>query len=391
MSFMVGGGGGVDAAHAGSYSAILKQLNSQEVALLKWLHPRLVEQYERPGGSLLAHVIGRLRYTSLGGERFDAMLMDNVARPPPGADVLPSWRPFDMKGIRLYPHEQRLANEFGSRGLLLADGQLSSLRAAVESDVTFLASHALVDYSYLLTVHGANAPPVPCARAAAEASVGSSHRAGTVARVAGLRGPRLFAAFVRHPAQSGAAADEGGGGVADARSEGDDGGVRAGGGDDGGDGEDGGGTGSVGHGGSGGGGEMCTAVLVRLAVIDYLREWRLTERVEHMQKTLQRDLLAGERNHAVVPVRQFAGKFSRFFDSGLFHSLPSAAGSTWPFVSWGALATPAAWEELHRRLIRETPRVLLSLQQRVVDKAASRDEATQRTHVTGPTPAKAQL
>ena len=74
-------------------------------------------------------------------------------------------------------------------------------------------------------------------------------------------------------------------------------------------------------------------VLVRFGIIDYLREWRLTERVEHLKKTLVRDILAGERNHAVVPVDEFSDKFGRFFGDGLF----TPAERCW---------VPSWWEQL---------------------------------------------
>ena len=72
----------------------------------------------------------------------------------------------------------------------------------------------------------------------------------------------------------------------------------------------------------GGGGGLCVPVLVRLSVIDYLREWRLTEQMEHLHKSLTRDLLAGERNHAVVPVDQFAARFEQYFGARLATPVP---------------------------------------------------------------------
>eukprot|EP00966_Prymnesium_polylepis_P054183 1252626-Prymnesium_polylepis.1 len=82
-----------------------------------------------------------------------------------------------------------------------------------------------------------------------------------------------------------------------------------------------------------GAGDMCAPVIVRFGIIDYLREWRLTERVEHLKKTLVRDILAGERNHAVVPVDKFAEKFGAFLGKGLF--APSER-------AWA----PPRWEQL---------------------------------------------
>ena len=49
----------------------------------------------------------------------------------------------------------------------------------------------------------------------------------------------------------------------------------------------------------------------------------MTERMEHMHKSITRDLLAGERNHAVLPVAKFGARFAQFFDSALFSSVPS--------------------------------------------------------------------
>ena len=45
---------------------------------------------------------------------------------------------------------------------------------------------------------------------------------------------------------------------------------------------------------------------MRLALIDYLREWGPAEQIEHLQKSVTRDLLAFEVKHAVVPVQVFA-------------------------------------------------------------------------------------
>uniref|UniRef100_A0A7S4B529 PIPK domain-containing protein n=1 Tax=Chrysotila carterae TaxID=13221 RepID=A0A7S4B529_CHRCT len=64
--------------------------------------------------------------------------------------------------------------------------------------------------------------------------------------------------------------------------------------------------------------ERCYPVIVRVAVIDYLRQWSMAEVAEHWQKTLVRDLRAWERNHAVVPVDKFAAKFADFFTTSLF-------------------------------------------------------------------------
>ena len=79
-------------------------------------------RYASPGGSLLARYVAWVRVpdpSSRGGAPFEGMLMENVARPPPGVargTRLP-FAPFDMKGIRLYDHERRFEATFGRRGL----------------------------------------------------------------------------------------------------------------------------------------------------------------------------------------------------------------------------------------------------------------------------------
>ena len=110
MSFLVPGGPGVQAHDASTYSIIIKQLNAQDMQLLPSLVPQLVPRYLQPEGSLLARFLGWLRYPAHGGAQFDAVVMENVARPPPGAASSP-WKPYDMKGIRLYPHELRFGQE----------------------------------------------------------------------------------------------------------------------------------------------------------------------------------------------------------------------------------------------------------------------------------------
>ena len=50
---------------------------------------------------------------------------------------------------------------------------------------------------------------------------------------------------------------------------------------------------------------------MRLALIDYLREWGPAEQIEHLQKSVTRDLLAFEVKHAVVPVQVFACTHTR--------------------------------------------------------------------------------
>ena len=78
-AFLVPGGASVDAEDGGSYSAILKQLNRHEVALLPKLYPQLVRHYARPEGSLLARLIAWVRYRPEAGEPFEAVVMENVA------------------------------------------------------------------------------------------------------------------------------------------------------------------------------------------------------------------------------------------------------------------------------------------------------------------------
>ena len=293
MSFQVGGGAGVDPEQPASYSVLLKQLSSQEVALLPTLFPRLVEHYARRGGTLLAQLLGRVRYSTATGETFDAVLMENVARPPPGRtlDTGREWRPFDMKGIRLYPHEQRLHAHVGERGLLVGAGRFEAMRSALAADVALLKGFGLVDYSYLLSVFPTSAAPAPCDKVSREADFGPAP--STPRGFAGSA--RLFPAYFRATASGNPVAADASAG-------------------------------------------LCSRVLVRVAVIDYLREWGLVERVEHLQKKLVRDLVAGERNHAVVPVERFAHQFERFFGRGLF----SPVHAHWATSPWDRIASYVA-------------------------------------------------
>ena len=84
--FLAPGGLGVDPANRQTFSALFKQLSKGEVALLPSTYPALARHYARPGGSLLAPLLGWVTYAPVqgaadaGAARFDAMLMENVAR-----------------------------------------------------------------------------------------------------------------------------------------------------------------------------------------------------------------------------------------------------------------------------------------------------------------------
>ena len=67
--------------------------------------------------------------------------------------------------------------------------------------------------------------------------------------------------------------------------------------------------------------QMCEAVVLRVGVIDYLRQWGVTEYVEHVQKTIARDIRARERNHAVVPVEPFSRRFEDFLSNSMFRPI----------------------------------------------------------------------
>ena len=163
MGFLIPGGPGVHLKKSGSYSVILKQLNEQEIVLLPNLLPTLLRHYGGERGSLLVRMLSWVRYTADDGRVFDAVLMDNAARSPPGEDARPppaaadppppphrrlagaqpGWKPFDMKGIRLYKHERRFADAFGARGLSVGAGAFGELRRALDADLEFLASNTL--------------------------------------------------------------------------------------------------------------------------------------------------------------------------------------------------------------------------------------------------------
>lgn len=247
-AFLVAGGDGVDPEASSTFSVILKQVNSQEAAILPSLLPQLVPHFARQGGSLLTPLLGWLRYTPAdGGPPFDTMLMANAARKPPGGRGLAGWKPFDVKGIRLYSHERRFEDSFGAEGLRVGAACFAALRQALHADVRLLTDHQLVDYSYLISVFPTGAPPRPCERASRDADY---HTAAGHARTG------LVAASYRLPGRE----------------------------------------------------AWCAPVLLRLSIIDYLREYRLVERMEHLQKSITRDLRAGERNHAVLPTREFSAR-----------------------------------------------------------------------------------
>jgi len=164
--FLVAGGHGVSPEAPASYSVLLKQLNPTEAALLPGLLPSLVRRFTSPSGSLLSQFVGWARYTFPTRNRvFEALLMDNVARPSPGISPASRsrWPPFDMKGIRLYKNERRFEDAFGRRGLRISAQTFRAISDALEADVSLLSSRQLVDYSFLLTVVAATpAPPAAC-------------------------------------------------------------------------------------------------------------------------------------------------------------------------------------------------------------------------------------
>mmetsp|Transcript_30674 Transcript_30674/g.93886 ORF Transcript_30674/g.93886 Transcript_30674/m.93886 type:complete len:556 (-) Transcript_30674:180-1847(-) len=394
--FLVGGGEGVSADQPASYSVILKQLNPAEAALLPRLLPQLMERYIASPGSLLTRFYGWVRFADASRNGFfEALMMDNVARPPPGVSegVKSRWSPFDMKGIRLYKNERRFESTFGRRGLRIVPEDFVALQEALDEDVALLSSRQLVDYSYLLTVV-ATIPSTPdaCGHSRAWYTHSASRHAPSISQGTGRRSvleqnrlsqqlssdgrtaPQLVDAcycvnitaadldakrarlvtrvtegtdsssgatrgadFMRVAGEVGhnqptspvigqrAAANpqsvlwESEGEVDEmsntiAHSQMQTGAlasvdVRSQLGSD--DFSDGSRTAM-----------QCERVLVRLAIIDYLREWKLVEIGEHVQKTLQRDLFARERNHAVVPVSQFARSFLSYFSDALFAPLP---------------------------------------------------------------------
>ncbi len=337
-AFFVGGGAGVAVDRPASFSTLLKQLNAQESALLQSLVPSLVRHYQRPRGSLLARYLGWLRYEDAAGGPFEAILMDNVMRPAPAAhlrlrstpppsatglhallDAHSGWRPFDMKGIRLYAHERRFESIFGHRGLRVSAEVLEHLVGAIEADVDLLRRHRLVDYSYLISIVGA--PPaaperadVACADAAAVRAQSAPPRLVQACFCVNrtiVASPRAASGRSHAPREitledwagiskeSDATVDDVGGAGA-SREE----------------------SVALGAGRAGRVDDECYAVLLRVAVIDYLREWKLNERAEHLRKTLTRDIFAFERNHAVVPVSQFADTFRGYLTDALLSPLP---------------------------------------------------------------------
>ncbi len=299
MSFLVPGGPGVQAQNAATYSLIIKQLNAQDVQLLPSLAAKLVPRYLGAQGSLLARFIGWVRYAAPGLAQFDAVVMENVARPPRGGGSADGsgnapWKPFDMKGIRLYPHELRFAQTFGERGLSVAAAHAAAHGRALKADLAFLTAHQLVDYSFLVNVFPSGAPPRPCAQMARAADFSASPLAAATAIAEGASLLPVFYALENASVRSGAKGGAAGEGVGE--------GEAAGG--------------------------LCGSAVVRLALIDYLREWRLTEQMEHLQKSVTRDLVAGEVKHAVVPVLPFAERLDKFFRESLLRPAPRPASPT---------------------------------------------------------------
>ena len=373
MSFLVPGGSDPD--DGSTYSVLFKQLNKAEAALLPSLFPALQKQYARSGGSLLAPILGWLRYTppstvgggSSGGSHlhqsqpqprpqpqqqrpFEIMLMDNVARPPPGTRAMAAgpWKPFDMKGIRLYAHEQRFDAAFGRGGLRIGASKFDALRASLTSDVLLLREWGIVDFSYLLSAFPlAGATPAPC-------NLMRGHADYHERKQLREHGPRrLISAMYQLPVEHRGADDD----VQDGSS----------------------------------GAPLCLPVAVRLGIIDYLREFRMGEYLEHVQKSIQRDLFAGERNHAVVPVRQFGERFGAFFGAVLFTPLPpQPLCSSWArqlhlaardaseavLAQMRLLAAPGSLAELS---LRRWAQLAQSLAERISRLSTARKSAVART------------
>ena len=158
----------------------------------------------------------------------------------------------------------------------------------------------LVDYSYLLSVFPSTAPLRACAEVAREADFSRGQQASWHA----LNGAPLLPAFFRlGPASDGDAATSAFQASLGARAAGEEAGEEAG-------------KGAAEQQTLGSAaaaarsstfsaadpllkvGQLCRRALVRVAVIDCLREWRIAERVEHVQKMFARDLRAGV--HGVV-------------------------------------------------------------------------------------------
>ena len=220
--------------------------------------------------------------------------MENGARPPPGTGAQSAawWKPFDVKGIRLYAHERRYEAAFGAGGLRIGGARHEAMRAALTADVAMLREWALVDYSFLISVFPLpGARPEPCERLGRRSDYHTRRRRQRGGESGGA-GTLLAAMYQLPNAQGG----PGGMNAVEAAAT----------------------AGVPLAGASARGMPLCVAVVAKLGVIDYLREFRMGEAFEHVQKSLRRDLFAGERNHAVVPVRQFGERFSAFFSGALF-------------------------------------------------------------------------
>lgn len=279
MSFLVPGGSGVSLGDPATYSMIIKQLGQNEIQMLPALMNTLVPRYLEPEGSMLTRFLGWVRYPAEGIAKFDGIIMENLARPPPGSNASAPirWKPFDMKGIRIYKHEARFLDAFGERGLTLSAAHADAHSTALQHDLDFLTSNDLVDYSFLLHVFPSGAPLQPCDA--------MRHDADFAPATDATPASRLLPAFYR---------------LRDSHDDGD--GER-----------------------DGGEGGMCASIVVRIALIDYLRKWKLYEQMEHLRKTITRDLVQAKppgSNHAVVPVGTFAERLDAFFHKALFGAAP---------------------------------------------------------------------
>ena len=333
-TFLLGGGPHVVIGKPATYGAIFKQLNSQETALLPSFLPNLTSHQRYNIGTFMAPFLGWVRHISPDGVNFDAILMENMLRPPPGArladdhrstsaqtngeigvrhlfNIYGGWKPYDLKGIRLYAHERRFSTIFGSRGLRVSSEAYKRMSLALKSDVTFLRAHQLVDYSYLLSVVGVSTAPATSARVACRDAV--SARSSLEPRLihacfcpinvtmpsvdtGDLGNDRHVNKKVSVDHSGGISTQRDRGGMSQERSE----------------------DAIFDHHSD----DKCYTVMVRVALIDYLREWKFIERAEHLRKTITRDVLAFERNHAVIPVAKFADSFVAYFSEVLFSPLP---------------------------------------------------------------------
>ena len=324
MSFLVPGGPGVRLGDPATYSMIMKQLNQNEIQMLPALMNTLVPRYLEPEGSMLARFLGWVRYPAEGIAKFDGIIMENLARPPPGGNAsAPSgssagggspWKPFDMKGIRMYKHEARFLDAFGARGLAVSAAHADAYGTALRHDLDFLTSNDLVDYSFLMHVFPSGAAPRRCDAMRRDADFAPATDPTPASR--------LLPAFYRLRRSAG-------GGDA-AAADGSDGG-------DGGDDDDAG---------------MCASVVVRIAIIDYLREWKLYEQMEHLRKSITRDLVRAQppgANHAVVPVSAFAERIDAFFHEALFGAAPRPEQPTVASLAREVVrSATAAFRQLHR-------------------------------------------